>query len=115
MISYIVKELIAARRFGYLFQMASHKFLRWWLGPLLLVTFVTNLALIHYATFYAVLATLQVVALGLAIFAVVMEASRVKIPGVSSLAFLLVGSAGMCMGMLRFLFRGGMKTWEPIR
>ena len=53
MLGYIVRELISSRRFGYLFQMVSHKFLRWWLGPLLLLALLTNLILIPHGTLYA--------------------------------------------------------------
>jgi cellulose synthase/poly-beta-1,6-N-acetylglucosamine synthase-like glycosyltransferase len=115
MLGYIVSELISSRRFAYLFQMVSHKFLRWWLGPLLLLALLTNLILIPHGTLYVLLGVLQLAVLSLAVVAVVTEGSERKIPGASSLAFFLVGNAGMCVGIFRWLRSGGMKTWEPIR
>lgn len=115
MIGYIVKELIGARCFAYLFQMVSHKFLRWWLGPLLLLALVTNLILIPQGPLYATFAVIQLALLALSVTGVVNEESERKIPGASSLAFFLVGNAGMCVGIVRWLRSGGMKTWEPIR
>jgi cellulose synthase/poly-beta-1,6-N-acetylglucosamine synthase-like glycosyltransferase len=115
MIRYIVKELIAARRFAYLFQMVSHKFLRWWLGPLLVLALLANLVLISHGTLYAALAVVQLALLIVGAIAVATEGSETRIPGASSLGFFLVGNAGMCVGMLRWLRGGGLKTWEPIR
>ena len=115
MLGYIVSELISSRRFGYLFQMFSHKFLRWWLGPLLLLALLTNMILLAHGTLYTLLGVLQIAILSLAVAAVVTEGSERKIPGASSLAFFLVGNAGMCVGIFRWLRSGGMKTWEPIR
>jgi cellulose synthase/poly-beta-1,6-N-acetylglucosamine synthase-like glycosyltransferase len=115
MLAYIVKELISARCFAYLFQMVSHKFLRWWLGPLLVLALISNLVLIPQGTLYAVLGVLEVVLVSVAVAAIVTEGWGRRIPGASSLAFFVVGNAGMCVGILRWLRSGGMKTWEPVR
>ena len=114
MISYIVRELISAGRLAYLFQMVSHKFLRWWLGPLLLLALLTNLILIPHGTLYAILGAPARTPGPRGLCSRQRGIDR-RIPGASSLAFFLVGNAGTCVGILHFLRSGGMKTWEPLR
>jgi hypothetical protein len=95
--------------------MVSHKFLRWWLGPLLVLALLANLVLISQGTLYAALAVVQLALLIVGAIAVATEGSETRIPGTSSLGFFLVGNAGMCVGMLRWLRGAGLKSWEPIR
>ncbi len=45
MAPYIVRELVRSRRFFYLFQMVSHKLLRWWLWMPLIGAFASSVAL----------------------------------------------------------------------
>ncbi len=115
MISYIVTELIKRNRYFYLFQIVSNKFMRWSLGVFLVVSLMTSLVLAHLSAFYSVAAVFQLLFLCVGLVAVILERSRIKMPGGSSLAFFLVSNVGMSMGLFRFLLHGGIRNWEPVR
>jgi len=115
MIPYIFGQLIRYRRWVYLFQVVSHKMLRWWLWLLLLIMFVTNMMLMQNGALYMGLGILQVLAYGLGCLGLLAEKSKLNIPGLSSLAFFLLGNAATCVGSFKALTGKRMARWEPVR
>lgn len=115
MLSFMIGSLVRAKRWLYLFQLFSHKFLRWWLwGPLVLLL-LSSLALSTTSPLYAAAATLQILFYLGALAAIGLERAGKRIPGTSPLAFFVAGNAAMCVGLFRWIRKGAMPTWNPIR
>jgi hypothetical protein len=115
MIPYIVGRLLRSRKLVYLWQMLSHKILRWWLWFILLLMFGTSAVLAVFSPFYAALFGLQAVcysAAGIGLWAACRGRS---IPLLSTTSFFLLGNAAMCAGAVKALFGKRMPAWEPIR
>lgn len=115
MLAFIIGSLVRARRWMYLFQMFSHKFLRWWLWAPLVMLLVSSLALAGTSPLHAVAAALQIAFYLGGIAAIWFERAGRRIPGTSPLAFFVAGNAAMCIGLFRWLRKGAMPTWNPIR
>jgi cellulose synthase/poly-beta-1,6-N-acetylglucosamine synthase-like glycosyltransferase len=115
MISHVLMSLFRQRCWGYLFQVVSHKLLRWWLWLPLALAFLSSWALLGQGAIYGIAALVQLLFYGIGLLTIRLEGSRFTLPGASALAFFLVGNAAMCIGALRFLRSGGMARWEPIR
>ena len=115
MISHVLASLFRERCWGYLFQVVSHKLLRWWLWLPLAVAFLSSWVLFGQGAIYGSAALVQLLFYGIGLLTIRLEGSRFTLPGASALAFFLVGNAAMCIGALRFLRSGGMARWEPIR
>ncbi|MBN2445610.1 MAG: glycosyltransferase family 2 protein [Phycisphaerae bacterium] len=112
---YIVGQLIGHRRFGYAFQMISHKIMRWWLWCFLLLALVTSIALAWDSPFYAAVAALQ----GLFYLTGLMGclASRLKtsVPLVPTITLFVAANAAMACGAIKALAGKRMSAWEPVR
>ncbi|UCD28282.1 MAG: glycosyltransferase family 2 protein [Planctomycetota bacterium] len=117
MIPYILSQLIRHMKFGYLFQMISHKFMRWYLWLFLLGAFSCNLALALQGDsfLYLTLFRLQVAFYATAIFGLLLSRWGIGIPLLSTLAFFLLGVSGSCIGSLQCITGKRMATWEPVR
>lgn len=115
MVPYILSRLIASREWGYLFQMFSHKILRWWLWLMLLVALVTNLVLMPLGGMYLVLGGLQLLFYACGMLGLASAARGARLPLVSSISFFLLSNAAMCVGALKALFGRRMPAWEPVR
>ena len=116
MAPYIVRELVQSRRWFYLFQMVSHKMMRWWLWAPLAVAFVTNLVLATHSLAYAALAAGQLLFYAVGVVGLVGGRGAGRVGGVAALAgFFLMGNAAMCVGTLRGLLGAQKPAWEPLR
>jgi cellulose synthase/poly-beta-1,6-N-acetylglucosamine synthase-like glycosyltransferase len=112
---YVLGELGRNGRWGFLFQVLSHKVLRWWLWVPLALALVTSLALATESGPFAALALVQLGLYGLALAGLSSDRWRVRVPGLSGLSFFLLGNAAMAVAMFRWLFGQSLRTWEPIR
>jgi cellulose synthase/poly-beta-1,6-N-acetylglucosamine synthase-like glycosyltransferase len=112
---YVLGELTRNRSWSYLFQVISHKVLRWWLWAPLLVALGTSLALVTHSNFFAVAAFLQLIFYALGAAGLSSGRWRIRLPGMSQLAFFLLGNAAMCMAMIKWMLDERVRTWEPIR
>ena len=115
MIPYILSQLIRHGRFGYLFQMVSHKFLRWYLWLTLVVALTTSIVLAWRSPFYAVLAVLQIAGYAAGLIGLLAARWKVRLPFVSFITFFLMGNAAACVGALKCLRGQRMPRWEPVR
>jgi cellulose synthase/poly-beta-1,6-N-acetylglucosamine synthase-like glycosyltransferase len=115
MIPYVLSQLFRHGRLGYMFQMVSHKFLRWWLWCLLLVALVTNLLLAWHSPAYAFLAGLQGLFYLMAVVGLLAARWDIGIPFVPLLAFFLLGNVAACTGAIKCLAGKRMAKWEPVR
>jgi len=115
MIPYVVSKLVAARKWSYLFQMTSHKFLRWWMWFFLFLALITNVVLASSSSQFAWLLVVQAGFYILGILGILASCMKVSVPFASGAAFFLVGNAAMCAGALKRLWGASMPSWEPIR
>ncbi len=115
MLPYIVGQLVRNRRFGYLFQMFSHKFLRWWLWLLLIIVFVTNALLIRHSPMYVIPAIAQGLLYVSAAVGFLADRWGLRIPFVGQPYFFVLGNAAMCIGALKCLAGKRVPTWQPVR
>ena len=112
---YVLSRLMRSGALGYLFQMISHKFLRWWLWLWLLTLAITNAVLVGQGTVYAVLAAAQGAFYCLALGGLAAARYGVTVRFVSSMSFFVVANAAMCVGVFEWLRGRRMPRWEPVR
>jgi glycosyltransferase involved in cell wall biosynthesis len=113
LLSHWLPPLIAARRWGPVWMLLSHRALRWTSAPSLTVLLAANLALLDHGAFYVVALLGQVAFYALALAG--WAAERVG-RGLGRLAipyfFCLVAAAGMA-GLYRFARGGVQAVWAP--
>jgi glycosyltransferase involved in cell wall biosynthesis len=114
MIPYVLGQLLRHGRFGYAFQMVSHKMLRWWLWLLLLLLLASNMALAGQARFYAVTAVVQAAGYGAAVLGLA-AGKRLRLPLLSTASFFVMANAAMAVGAIKGLAGRRMAKWEPVR
>jgi cellulose synthase/poly-beta-1,6-N-acetylglucosamine synthase-like glycosyltransferase len=115
MAGYILRQLVGHRKWFYLFQMVSHKMLRWWLWVPLVVAFGSSLLLARESAVFAALAAGQAV-----FYAAALLGLRVGLRGLPGRAlafasFFVMGNAAMCWGTLKGLAGQQSPSWEPLR
>ena len=115
MARYVLRELVRARRWFYLFQMVSHKMMRWWLWAPLLVLLVSSFALAPRSPWYAAAAVLQLGGYALAVAGVLAGPASRWLRPLSLPGFFVVGNAAMCVGTFRYLLGAEKAAWEPQR
>ena len=115
MARYVLRELVRARRWFYLFQMVSHKMMRWWLWAPLLVLLVSSLVLAPGSPWYAAAAVVQLGGYALAVAGVLAGPASRWLRPLSLPGFFVVGNAAMCVGTFRYLLGAEKAAWEPQR
>lgn len=111
----IVRQLLRKRRLGYLFQMISHKILRWWLWCPMLFALAANILLVGHAPVYKVLAVVQVVVYAVGGFGLLAAYKGLQIPLASTLAFFLLGNVATGVGAIKAVAGRKMGAWQPVR
>jgi cellulose synthase/poly-beta-1,6-N-acetylglucosamine synthase-like glycosyltransferase len=115
MAPYIVRELVGAGRWFYLFQMVSHKMMRWWLWAPLLVAFLSSWILVGTSPLYTAAALLQTAGYAAAGVGLV-RGRRGRLGRVTALlSFFVMGNAAMAVGTLKGLAGEKRPSWEPLR
>lgn len=115
MVRYILGELVRSRRWFYLYQMVSHKMMRWWLWAPLAVLLAASLALAPGSPWYAAAAVAQIAAYASGVAGLVLGMRGGPGRAAAMLGFFLIGNAAMCAGTFRFLMGAQRAAWEPQR
>ena len=115
MAGYILKQLLDSRKFGYAFQIVSHKILRWWLWLFLLLTFATNAALVASSPLYAVLGFAQAVFYLAGILGLLMGLLEIRVPFPDTFAYFILANAAMCTAAVKYFSGQRFAAWEPVR
>ncbi len=115
MVPYILRSLLGRGRIGYLFQMISHKILRWYLWLWLLIALVSSAILALQGGFYVIAFLAQAAGYGLAVFGLIAGSRQVRLPLLSTLSFFVMANAAMAFGAIKALFGQRMPRWEPVR
>lgn len=101
-------RLMAAGRYGYCWQLVSHKALRWLSVPMLAASTLAGLALSTEGTFYVLASAAQLGFIGLAL-----AGGRIR-TGAPRIAFLfMLLHLAALNGLLRFARGDRFVTWEP--
>lgn len=117
MAPYILRELVASGRWRFLFQMVSHKMMRWWLWLPLVTLYATSLSLWGTSgiRLFTTLACLQTAFYGVALASLALG-TRLPLARLASLAgFFVMGNAAACIGTLKGLTGAQRPAWEPVR
>lgn len=115
MIPYIIAKLVWAKKFGYAFQMVSHKILRWWLWAMLVILFIANSMLVCKSLVYATFMGAQVLFYVTALVGLVAGKNQIRLPVVSSVFFFVLANTAMAVGSFKALWGRRMPSWEPVR
>lgn len=116
MTAYIVRELCRSHRWFFLFQMLSHKMLRWWMWAPLGALLLSNLALFERGGVYLVTGAAQLSFYGLSLLGMARGAGGRRLGAISSMAaFFVIGNAAMCVGTIRSWMGAQKAAWEPAR
>ncbi len=116
MARYIVNALIGSQRWFYLWQMVSHKMMRWWLWVPLAALLLSNLMLASKSFSYEALTVAQLAFYAFATVGLVRGRGDGRLGSLAALAaFFLMGNAAMCVGTIRGLLGAQKPAWEPLR
>jgi len=116
MTPYILSGLVRERRWRFLFQMVSHKMLRWWMWLPLLALFGASLALASESPLYLAAAVAQLAFYGSALVGFAVPDVRGPLGRALALAsFFVMGNAAACFGTLKGLAGAQSPAWEPVR
>jgi cellulose synthase/poly-beta-1,6-N-acetylglucosamine synthase-like glycosyltransferase len=112
---YAVPRLPVLRSPMYCFQVISHKFLRWMVGPTLPIIFLLNLVLLGHGPIYRWLFGAQVVYYALTAVGLVLGRLGSALPGLSTLVFFNSTNLAYLTSLLRYLRGQRMQRWVPSR
>jgi cellulose synthase/poly-beta-1,6-N-acetylglucosamine synthase-like glycosyltransferase len=115
MIVYILRELILHRKWGYVFQMVSHKILRWMLWCWLIVAFCSNVLVLDQSSLYYWLFGFQCLLYTTALIGMLLGQMGLRIRGISSITLFFMANVAMACGALKAWGGKTMASWEPIR
>ena len=112
-IRYNAGQLWAARRYGVLFQLFSHKVLRFLVWLPMIGALISSVWLAPSSTFYLTLSVIQSTIYGSCLVALLAASYWGKlIPVASFIAFLLLNLVAMADGTIRFLAGRRSATWK---
>jgi len=114
-VAYAIPRLPLVRSPMYCFQVASHKFLRWLVGPLLPVLLVLNVVLINRHPLYWWMFLCQVAYYGLTALGLVLGRMGAQLPGLSALVFFNSTNLAYLISLVRCLRGARMTRWVPSR
>ena len=114
-LTYAIPRLPLLKRPMYCFQVSSHKFLRWLIGPSLLPIFALNLLVLGQSPLYRLLFAGQILYYGLTLTA--MGARRIgsRLPGLGGLVFFNATNVAYSIALLRYLRGERVNRWVPTR
>ena len=99
----------------YCFQLASHKFLRWLVGPFMIPIFVLNAALLRQHPVYKVLFAAQVAYYGATLLGLVLARAGFRVRGLSGLVFYNSVNLAYMVALVRCLRGERVARWRPSR
>jgi cellulose synthase/poly-beta-1,6-N-acetylglucosamine synthase-like glycosyltransferase len=112
---YAVRRLPLLRSPMYCFQLISHKFLRYTLGPSLLLLFVLSAALFSQHVVYQALFVGQAAFWLATLAAYAASKSGRRIPGLSGLLFFNSANVAYIRGLLLYVIGRRVARWNPAR
>jgi glycosyltransferase involved in cell wall biosynthesis len=112
---YAVPRLPVLRSPLYCFQVVSHKFLRWMIGPSMIPILLLNLALLGQGRIYAAMLVAQALYYGLTLGALFVKRIGSRIPGLSGLVFFNTTNLAYSISLFRFLRGKRVSQWVPSR
>jgi cellulose synthase/poly-beta-1,6-N-acetylglucosamine synthase-like glycosyltransferase len=112
---YALRRLPLWRSPMYCFQLISHKFLRYTLGPSLLLIFALSAALASQHVLYRVLFVGQVAFWLATLAAYLASRSGRRIPGLSALLFFNSANVAYIRGLFLYLMGRRVARWNPAR
>jgi hypothetical protein len=99
----------------YCFQLVSHKFLRYTLGPSLMLIFALSAVLFSQHVIYQVLFVGQVAYWLATLAAYAASRSGRRIPGLSGLLFFNSANVAYIRGLLLYMMGRRVARWNPAR
>jgi hypothetical protein len=99
----------------YCFQVISHKFLRYLIGPSLVVAFVANALLLEHHWIYPVMFAGQVLYWLMTLVAYLASRTGKRIPGLSGLLFFNSVNVAYLRALILYLTGKRVAHWTPIR
>ena len=114
-LAYALPRLPICRSSMYCFQVTSHKFLRWLVGPSLPLIFFLNLALLGRHPAYRWLFLGQALYYGLTLLELILGRLGARLPGLSALLFFNATNLAYLTSFLRYLRGERMRRWVPSR
>jgi len=114
-VAYALPRLPWVRSPMYCFQVMSHKFLRWLVGPSLPVIVALNIVLLDRGPVYRWLLFGQAAFYGLTLLGLLCGRIGVRLPGLSALVFFNSTNLAYLASFLRYLRGDRMSRWVPSR
>lgn len=99
----------------YCFQVVSHKFLRWLVGPFMIPIFILNACLLNVHWVYQVLFACQLLYHGLTLLGFVLSRLGIRVRGLSGLVFYNSVNFAYLLTLLRYLRGERVARWRPTR
>lgn len=112
---YAIPRLPIFRSPMYCFQLVSHKFLRWTIGPSLIPIFILNALLLEQGWLYRFLFACQVAYYGATLVGVICSKMGVAIRGLSGLVFFNTVNFAYLIALLKFIGGARAHRWVPSR
>lgn len=114
-LAYALPRLPILRSPMYCFQVVSHKFLRWMIGPSLPVIVVLNILLLGARPLYRWLLLAQVAYYALTALGLLLGRALPGLPGLSTLVFFNATNLAYLTSLVRYLRGDRMRRWVPSR
>jgi hypothetical protein len=114
-LAYALPRLPILRSPMYCFQVVSHKFLRWTIGPSLPVIVVLNILLLDTRPLYRWLLAAQSAYYALTALGLVLGRALPGLPGLSTLVFFNATNLAYLASLVRYLRGDRMRRWVPSR
>lgn len=112
---YAIPRLPFRRSPMYCFQVISHKFLRWMIGPSLPLILLLTVALAVHHPLYQLLLIGQLLFYLLTGLAFSMSRLGIRLPGLSALLFFNTTNLAYLISLVRYLFGERVSHWVPSR
>ena len=106
------KDLLFWKKLMLSYALWSHKVIRWFVPWLLIILFITNLALVDYSKFYHNLFFIQIAFYLLAIIGYVLNLVKVNISVFSLVYYYLVTNLALLIGFIKFLTKKHSYIWD---
>jgi hypothetical protein len=114
-LAYALPRLPLRRSPIYCWQVISHKFLRWLIGPFLVLIFCLNLLLLDQGPVYVALMVGQLFYFGLTLLGLTLGLLGRPAPGLSALVFFNSTNLAYLVALFRYLRGERAVQWKPIR
>lgn len=113
--TYALPRLPVLRSPAYCFQVISHKFMRWAIGPSLPLIVLLNLVLLGRGEIYAWLMGAQAAFFGLTLLGILLSQTGLRVPLLAALVFFNTTNLAYLMAFVRYVRGDRMIRWKPDR